>query len=83
MHLWAVKQMMPYFFAAGHLNYVKYGLCYMRAMERIPDEALKQFMKGEHVMRHKVCGMVCCRTCSSRPRTCGMDMVRMGSSALL
>ena len=25
----------------------------MRAMERIPDEVLKRFMKGEHVMRHK------------------------------
>ena len=53
LHLWAVKQMMPYFFAAAHFNYAKYGLYYLRAMERLPPEVLQSFMRGEHTMRHK------------------------------
>ena len=44
---------MSYLFAAGHFNYAKYGLYYTRAMERIADEVLQRFIKGEHVMRHK------------------------------
>ena len=53
LHLWSVAQMLPYFFAAAHFNYVGHGLHYLRAMERLPDEILPKFMKGEHVMRHK------------------------------
>ena len=45
--------MMPYFFAAGHHNYARYDFCYLRVMERLPNDALKSFMKGEHVMRHQ------------------------------
>ena len=26
LHLWAVQEMLPYFFAAGHHNYARYGL---------------------------------------------------------
>ena len=29
LHLWAVKAMIPYFFAAGHINYARYGLYYL------------------------------------------------------
>ena len=53
LHLLAVKLMRPYFFAAGHLNYARYGLYYLSSMERLPDDILVQFMKGEHVMRHQ------------------------------
>lgn len=45
-------KMMPYFFGAGHVNYARYGLCYLCEMERLPEEVLSHFMKGEHVMHH-------------------------------
>ena len=53
LHLLAVKLIIPYFFAAGHLNYARYGLYFLSSMERLPDDILLQFMKGEHVMRHQ------------------------------
>ena len=53
LHLYACKKMMVYFFAAGHINYARYGLCYLRSMERIPGYIFDQFMEGQHVMRHQ------------------------------
>ena len=53
LHLWAVKEMLPYFFAASHINYARYGLYYLRSMEKLPKEILTHFLKGEHVTRHK------------------------------
>jgi len=44
--------MLPYFCAAVHVNYARYGLCYLREMEQLPHELLSPFMKSEHVMRH-------------------------------
>ena len=32
LHLYACKEMIPYFFAAGHVNYARYSICYMRSM---------------------------------------------------
>ena len=29
LHLYATSQMMPYFFASGHVHYAKYGLYYL------------------------------------------------------
>ena len=29
LHLWALSQMMPFFFASGHVNYTRYGLYYL------------------------------------------------------
>ena len=52
LHLEAFSQMMPYFFAAGHVNYARYGLYYLRCMESLPSDVLEYFMKGDHVMRH-------------------------------
>ena len=52
LHLEAVKQMMPYFYASGHVNYARYGLFYLRSMEKLPVEIRGRFMKGEHVMHH-------------------------------
>jgi hypothetical protein len=52
LHLLAVKQMLPYFFASAHVNYARYGLYYMRSMESLGPEELSKFMKGEHVMHH-------------------------------
>ena len=53
LHLRAVKEMLPYFFAASHINYARYGLYYLRSMEKLPKEILTHFLKGEHVMCHK------------------------------
>lgn len=53
LHLMAMKMMLPYFFAAGHINYARYGLYYLESMKKLPREVLISFMKGEHVMRHQ------------------------------
>ena len=52
LHLTAVKEMLPYFFAAGHVNHARNGLFYLRTMEAMPKLFQEQFLKGEHVMRH-------------------------------
>ncbi len=52
LHLAAFRQMMPYFFAAGHVHYARYGSQYLRSMETLPPNILKHFLNGEHVMRH-------------------------------
>ena len=53
LHLHACKMMMPYFFAAKHINYARYGICYINSMEKLPKSVLDPFMEGEHVMRHR------------------------------
>jgi hypothetical protein len=53
LHLYAVASMIRYFFAAGHVNYARYGLYYLRSMEKISHEVQARFRNGEHVMRHK------------------------------
>ena len=52
LHLSAFRQMIPYFFAAGHFNYARYGSYYLRSMEKLPQHVLDHFLKGEHVMHH-------------------------------
>ena len=52
LHVHCVKVMMPYFFAAGHQNYARLGMVYLRAIENMPDNILHFFLKGKHVMRH-------------------------------
>ena len=51
LHLYACKQMMPYFFAAGHANCVHYVMCYIKAMEKLP--VLHLFLCREHVTHHQ------------------------------
>ena len=53
LHLHAVALMMPYFFAAGHVNYARYGLYYLRSIESLPKEVQSRFRNGQHVMRYK------------------------------
>ncbi|MES9884531.1 MAG: hypothetical protein ABW185_27110 [Sedimenticola sp.] len=53
LHLWAVAEMLPYFFAASHHNYARYGLYYLRSMQRLPGEVVDEFLQGNHVMRHR------------------------------
>ena len=53
LHLWAVNEMIPYFFAAGHIHYSRYGLIYLRSMQKLHGETLERFLNGEHVQRHR------------------------------
>ena len=52
LHLLSVKDMLPYFFAARHQNYSRYGLYYLRLAETLSDKLLERFLKGEHVTHH-------------------------------
>ena len=52
LHLTAVKERLPYLFAAGHASYAQYGLYYLRNMESMPKFCQGQFLKGEHFMGH-------------------------------
>ena len=51
LHLYCCHKMIPYFFAAGHWNYARDGIVYLRSMQRMPTKLLGKFMKGEHVIR--------------------------------
>ena len=53
LHLYACKKMLPYFFAAGNINYARYGFCYLTTMSKLPPNILDKFLQGEHVLRHK------------------------------
>ena len=53
LHLQAGKEMFPIMFAAGHQNYARYGLYYLRTMEAMPEKVREPFMIGEHTMHHK------------------------------
>jgi len=52
LHLATFRNMLPYYFAAGHVTYARYGLYYLRRMEKIPPHVQTHFMKGEHITRH-------------------------------
>ena len=52
LHLYAASEMIPYFAAAAHWNYFRYGIVYLMKMSSMPNEVLDEFMKGHHVMRH-------------------------------
>ena len=52
IHLYVVSIMIPYFFAAGHQNYARYGLSYLHDMKKLAAPILNKFMQGERVTRH-------------------------------
>ena len=52
LHLTAVEAMIPLFFAAGHMNYARYALYYLRAMHDLPEDIKRRFDRGEHTMHH-------------------------------
>ena len=53
LHLYACKEMMAYYFAAGHWNYARDSIVYLRTMEKLPNSLLDKFMYGEHVVHLK------------------------------
>ncbi|KAL8573957.1 hypothetical protein ACOMHN_029404 [Nucella lapillus] len=52
----SLKAMMPYFFAAGHMNYARYMAWYLRLAENLPKAAKGDLLNGAHVCRHSDCG---------------------------
>ena len=42
LHLVARKAMLPYFAAAGHWNYARYGLSYLIKMSQLPPDLMKK-----------------------------------------
>jgi hypothetical protein len=44
MHHETFREMTPYFFAAGYVNYARYGMCYLRSIEALSGEVLVRFM---------------------------------------
>ncbi len=53
LHLKSVEEALPYFFSAGHINYARYGVYYLRQMEILPNDVLCQFERGEHTIHLK------------------------------
>ena len=43
LHLYAVKQMLPYLHVTGHLHYAKFAHLYVQQMEELPELALDIF----------------------------------------
>ena len=51
LHLYASAEMIKYFFAAGHVNFARYGLYNLLQMINLPEHVMQKFLLGEHVMR--------------------------------
>ena len=51
LHICAFKQMLPYFHIYDHTNYAKWGIIYIAEMNRLPDEVLEEFRKGNFVVK--------------------------------
>ena len=74
--MWAVNEMIPYFFVAGHVHYAQYGLLYLRSMQELHGEVLEIFLKGEHDnATDRGCGMVYGQTCLSHLCVMGIGQV--------
>jgi len=50
LHTRCVEECLPLFFAAKHHQYLRYGVAYLRMMERLPDSVYEHFMKGHHTI---------------------------------
>ena len=48
-----LKLMLPYFAAAGHWHCLRYASVYIVKMTKLPKNLLKNFLDGEHAMRHQ------------------------------
>lgn len=53
LHMFAVEKMLPYFLASEQFSCARYGLYYLRSMQRLPLSVHQKFMKGEHVIYHQ------------------------------
>ena len=50
LHLYACKEIMPYFFAVGHRSHRRGSIVYLKTMEKLPNSLLNKLMNGEHVV---------------------------------
>ena len=50
LHLATFRKMLPYYFAAGHVNYARYGLYYVCSMEKLPPHVERLFLKVCYVL---------------------------------
>ena len=48
-----LKLMLPYFAAAGHWHCLRYASVYIMKMTKLPKNLFKNFLDGEHAMRHQ------------------------------
>ena len=54
LHMYALKRMIPYFFAANHWKYARFLSSHVLEMSTsLPDALLSAFLRGEHVCRHR------------------------------
>ena len=51
LHVYCVRRMVLYFFAAADLNYAKYIVWYL--IENLPEDVVDIFKSGGHVCRHE------------------------------
>ena len=49
--IWKLLKKWYHFFAAGHVNYPRWGLPYLRRMKAFSDNVHSHFMKGEHTIQ--------------------------------
>ena len=61
LHLYCIKEMMPYFHAAGHLAYAKYAQLYIQQMMELPQTMpaadYKQFTENGYFTIRQVLGL--------------------------
>ena len=81
LHLATFRKMLPYYFAAGHVNYARYGLYYVRSMEKLPPHVERLFLKDStlHATSWYLEWTVECNSLS--PPLWGTDLVQEGSLA--
>ncbi len=53
LHLYCVRRMLCYFFAAGHWQYARYATWHVMDIVTANPEAQAVFAKGQHVCRHR------------------------------
>ena len=50
LHLYAFKQMLPFFFWYDHINYARWGSVYLAEMSDLPQEVLYEFQEGNFIV---------------------------------
>lgn len=51
LHLFAFREMLPYFHHYDHTNYARWGCVYFAAMNQLPEEVKDEFKKGNFVVK--------------------------------
>lgn len=51
LHLYAFREMLPYFHHYDHINYARWGCVYLATMNQLPEEVKEEFDKGNFVVK--------------------------------